>query len=374
MATVEIHVPLNRLIIRFDQEVPPGLLAQGQLYAYIATPEGNHYREIPTQYIAFEGYNALVPPRMPELIMEIFLPQIGTLQLGYLIDGIFRYAEEVRFSRQLLTIGYDPLTLGVRVRPFEKKGAKLAVLTQCYNEGDMLLYWERYYGELVGYENLYVLNNASTDGSCERLHPKTNVITMPAVEVDHVEFSQSQSYFQRFLLQRYQWVLKIDSDELVTIEGGLLERLDTLKPGTYVPSLALEPVHNIDTEAPFDFAGKVCNQRQHFVQADEGVIRPCLSSVPTTWTTGNHKCMEASAPLPGLTVVHLRFFDFDFLHSKISRWAGMQASKREIYSSKHISQLSELDRTGLHARSIKELGDHFAKPAYQVPAWVASVI
>jgi hypothetical protein len=374
MAFFDIDLQFARISIKFDADLPPALLATGTILARVRDQAGAFvFRDFPCDYVQLDALY-LVPPTAPERVLELFMPSYGEAQIGFLIDGVFRCGEEVRYSNRLLNMAFDPLGMGSRLRPVADKGDKVAVFTQAFNEGEMLLYWERFYAALVGHENLYVLNNGSTDGSCARLNPATNVINMPEVKVDHVAFAHAHSHFQRFLLMRYQWVIKVATDELLAVEGGLLERLATLPSGTYVPEMALEPVHDKQSEGPFRFDGAVCTQRQHFVTGTPGLIRPLISSVPTSWTPGNHLCFEPSQVLPGFVIAHLRYFDFDFLNEKNAKWAEMKQTEREADTCKQIGALSQLDQAGIEAVTEREIAERFVIERVPLPAWFTAVV
>ncbi len=374
MAFFDIDLQFARVTIKFDADLPPQLLATGSVLARVRDHKNAFvFREFHCDYIQLDDLY-MIPPTAPERVLELFLPSYGEAQIGFLIDGVFRHGEEVRFSNQMINMAFDPLGMGSRLRPVSDRGAKVAVFTQAFNEGDMLLYWERFYGALVGYENLYVLNNGSTDDSCARLNPATNVINMPEVKVDHVAFAQSHSHFQRFLLMRYKWVIKVDTDELLAVEGGLLERLATLPSGTYEPEMALEPVHDKHNEPPFRFDGPVCTQRQHFVMGTHGLIRPLISSVPTTWTPGNHLCFEPTQVLPGFVIAHLRYFDFGFLNEKNAKWAEMKQTDREADTCKQIGSLSQLDQSGIEAVTDREIAERFVMERVALPAWFSAAV
>jgi hypothetical protein len=374
MAYFDIDLEFTKITIKFDAALPHELLATGTILARVRDQAGAFvFRDFPCDYVQLDELY-LIPPTAPERVLELFLPSYGEAQIGFLIDGVFRHGEEVRYSNRLVNLSFDPLGMGARLRPVADKGAKVAVFTQAFNEGEMLLYWERFYAALVGHENLYVLDNGSTDDSCARLNPATNVIHMPEVKVDHVAFAQSHSHFQRFLLMRYKWVIKVDTDELLAVEGGLLERLASLPSGTYVPEMALEPVHDKHTEPPFRFDGSVCTQRQHFVMGTHGLIRPLISSVPTSWTPGNHLCFEPSEVLPGFVIAHLRYFDFGFLNEKNAKWAEMRQTEREAGTCKQIGALSQLDPDGIEAVTDREIAERFVMERVPLPAWFTAAV
>ncbi len=375
MAFIDISTQFNRITIKFDTDIPLPLLCKGNLAVRVNDIHGQFViYGLESDYVTLEEGDRVMPTMNPEKFMATLLPSYGFAQIGYLVKNVFLYAEELVYAKRLMNMALEPLALNKQVRPALEKGAKVAIFTQAFNEGDMLLYWERFHGELVGYDNLYVLDNGSTDGSCARLNPATNVISMPAAKVDHVEFAQAHGHFQRFLLMRYEWVVKLDTDELLAVEGGLLERLETLAPGTYVPELALEPLHDKATEAPFLFDGKLSTQRQHFVVGTPGLIRPLLSSVPTSWTSGNHTCFEHAQVLPGFVIVHLRYFDIDFLSAKNTKWSQMQATVREAKTCLQIGALSQLDQDGIDAVTQRELNERFAMTRTVPPAWLSAAL
>ncbi len=376
MALIDINTHFVRITIQFDAQIPKELLFGGELVVRINDVEGNFiFRGIEFQYIHFDDVgDRIVTKVAAERFMQEIMPSYGFAQIGFLIKGIFHYVEEVRFSNRLMNMAYDPLRLTNLCRPFKDKGAKVAIFTQAYNEGEMLLYWERFYGEQVGYENLYVLNNNSTDGSCERLNKATNVINMPKVKVDHFEFAHSHSHFQRFLLMRHEWVIKLDTDELIAMEGGLMATLDKLEPGTYYPELALETVHDTAKEPPFDWNGDLWSQRRNYVVGTEGLIRPLISSVPTSWTAGNHLCFEPTKVLPGFVIVHLKYFDFDFLHAKNNKWSTMKATERETNTCKQIAQLNQMHGAEIDDFTVAEMKERFDMERAALPAWFAGSV
>jgi hypothetical protein len=377
MAIIDIDFELGRATIRFDKAIPNDVLNCGKLVWNVVKSNGDPVALITKcQFLLFDEFardgSRIVPSAHPEKVLALVMPNYGKACVGFLVDGEAVYNERVFLTDAALRCAFDPIRLSTRRLKLPEKPGRVAVMTQTYNEGDMLLYWEDYYAKQVGYENLYVLNNASTDDSCKRLNPKTSVINMPVAPVDHDHFAQAQGYFQRFLLLKYDWVIKVDTDELLVCEGNLADTMAKTEPGTYTPELGIEVVHDTENEAPFDFAAPVGTQRKHFVRGTEFLIRPIISSVPTTWTSGNHMSHELASKLPGFYSVHLKYFDLDFLLSKNKKWAAMTQTKNEKKICAQISSLQDLDMQQLVDLSVSEIAERRAAEPIPVPDWFAT--
>jgi hypothetical protein len=375
MAVIDVNYDIHRALVQFESPLPEACSAASELL-FVGRDQGQEkmFYRIPARYVPTDAGGCFVTIAFAEKIVAIAMSNYGEGQVGFLIDGAYQGAERITLSPHVLRGAVDPLRLNTQHVKLPQKPGRVAVFTQAYNEGAMLLYWERYYGQLVGYENLYVLDNASDDGACARLNPKTSVIHMPKAPVDHDHFAQAHGYFQRFLLLKYDWVIKVDTDELMTCEGGLLETLARTPPGTYTPETGVEVVHDTAVEPPFDFDASVGSQRRRFVRATPLLIRPIVSSQATTWTSGNHRCHESAEALPGLVAAHLRYFDLDFLLSKNKKWSTMTQTLNESKTCAAISELSVLGLRELYDLSVKEIGERLADEPLALPDWFAASI
>lgn len=376
MAVIDLNTEFARVTVKFEQGIPAGILANTDtlVIEYVNLNEVGSFALVKFQYIDLGAGKEIVPIAYPEKIMSLVMPLYGSAKIGFYINGSVAHLELIQFSNALIRASFDPLKLNTQNTHLPQKPGRVAVFTQTYNEGNMLLYWEQFYAKKVGYENLFVLNNASEDDSCSRLNPKTSVINMPKAPVDHDHFAQAHGYLQRFLLLKYDWVIKVDTDELLSCEGDLVETITKLAPGTYTPELGIEIIHDVDNEPPFDFSGTVGAQRKHFVLGTEFLIRPIISSVPTTWTSGNHMSHELNQALPGLFSVHLKYFDLDFLLSKNKKWAQMTQTEHETTTCRQISDLQALGLDGIYGLSRKEIADRLADERIPVPDWFAGSV
>lgn len=371
MATADLHRDSHRLTLMFEQEVPERLLEQGSLAIKTLNGAGDQVVfSMPLHRVILEGKVQLLPHIFPESFIRLVMMAPQDVEIGFIEDGALLCNEKVIMTPALCRMLFDPIYMNTKHFALPRKPGKVAILMQAYNEGEMLLYWENYYAKMVGHENLYVLDNASTDGSVALLNPKTTVIHMPPGPVDHVHFAQAQGYFQRFLLLKYDWVVKTDTDELIVLEGDLVETLERLPRGTYYPEAVVETVHHVDSEPDFDWSGGVYAQRKHHVDGTNLLIRPIISSEPTSWSAGNHNCFEPSEQLPGLWLVHLKYFDFNFLSAKNNKWSRMEQTENESKTCRQISVLSSFDRAKLDAFTDGELAERLADKPLALPTWM----
>ena len=370
MAIIDVNFDLHRATVQFSGSVPERCRKHAEVLFLARDPQNEQvYFKIPVRIVEPEDTNWFILVAHPEKIISIVMSNYGESFVGFIEGEAVVYAERVTLTAATIKASVDPLRLNTHHVKLPEKPARVAVFTQTYNEGAMLAFWERHYAALFGHENLFVLDNASDDGSVEKLHPKTSIVHLPKAPVDHEHFAQLHGYFQRMLLLRYEWVIKVDTDELLATALPLPQLLASTPPGTYKPETAVEVVHHTGSEQRFDFSGTVGQQRSHFVQGTPLLIRPIISSTPTTWTSGNHLCHEMAVPLPGLITAHLKYFDLDFLLSKNTKWSRMTQTVNEVKTCATISELQKLGLAELFALSVKEIADRLADPALELPPW-----
>ena len=371
MAILDISVDIARITVMFEQSVPKDLLNSGELTFMVPNLQGGGtlYR-ISAQHINLPEGARVVPTGYPGRLLSLILPCHDTAMVGFSKDGMMIVAEPITLSSKLLIGSLDPIKLDVTCIQMSERPGHVAAFTQAFNEGDMLLYWESYYAGLVGHENLFVLNNGSTDDSCSRLNKKTTVVNMPGGVVDHNNFAQSQSYFQRFLLQKYCWVIKVDTDEFIACEGDLVETLSDMPIGVYGAGVPLAVIHASDDEAPFDFGRRVCTQRKNFVYEAALKTRPTIASVPVSWAIGNHAAHEGCILLPEFIAVHLRYVDFDMLWMRNERWKAMKQTSMDEALYGGISELKQMTLADTRDFTVKELSDRLSEERVKVPEWL----
>jgi hypothetical protein len=120
---------------------------------------------------------------------------------------------------------------------------------------------------------------------------------------------------QRFLLESYESVLYSDSDEFVcaapdALRGAsLAEFLRSLKDAVGITN-GYDQLHDIGSEPPYDPAHKLLDQRR-VMRRQPSMDKPLISRLPLNWIPGFHAAVEGGIPVPGLYLLHLRWFDLD---------------------------------------------------------------
>jgi hypothetical protein len=218
---------------------------------------------------------------------------------------------------------------------FPRPDGKLAAFTIVYNEYTGLPLWARYYGRMFGESNLYVIDQGSEKPYSD-LHPDINVIRLPREAFDNWLIARIVAFFQRFLLESYDSVLYTDSDEFICASPEALagKSLSEFLLGLSAPigrPRAYNLHHDISREAAYDPARPILAQRRFLKRWADG-DKPLISRVPLSWIPGFHRAVEGGTAIPGLYLLHLRYFDLDVAlaksgHYRASKWNPYDLSK-----------------------------------------------
>jgi hypothetical protein len=211
-----------------------------------------------------------------------------------------------------LQVFFEPLRQTRRERRAPPGTRKTrAALTMVHNESVFLPIWLGFYSRFFASEDIYVLDNDSTDGSTEA----GGFVRIPVshASVDHTWMVRTIEAHQRELLGRYDVVLVTDVDEIVTPTpewGTLGEYLDGFDE-EFVNCFGYEILHLKDREGPYEPARPILDQRHHWF-ANDGYDKPALATVPMTWSPGFHERADTEINFdPDLRLIHLHRMDYD---------------------------------------------------------------
>lgn len=180
-----------------------------------------------------------------------------------------------------------------------------------HNEAVFLPIWLRYYGRHFGADDIYVLDNESTDGSTQR----DGFVRIPVEHgaVDHTWMVETIQGLQHELLGRYDVVLVADVDEIVCPvpeRGSLSDYLDWFDE-EWVNCLGYEVLHMRDREPPLRLDRPILDQRSWWF-FNGGYDKAALATVPMTWRPGFHGRADFHFNIePDLRLVHLHRMDYD---------------------------------------------------------------
>jgi Glycosyl transferase family 2 len=191
-----------------------------------------------------------------------------------------------------------------------KAGGSRAVITIVHNEPVFLPIWLGWYSRFFASEDIYVLDNDSTDGSTDR----GGFVRIPVAndEVDHRWMARTIEGLQHELLDRYDVVVVADVDEIITPVpewGTLGEYLDRFDEES-VNCLGYEILHDPANEPPLSFDRPILDQRGTWFFND-GYDKAAVATEPMTWKPGFHGRADGHFNLdPDLRLIHLHRMDF----------------------------------------------------------------
>jgi hypothetical protein len=99
-----------------------------------------------------------------------------------------------------------------------------------------------------------------------------------------------------------------------------------------------------------------------------------VSSEPATWGPGNHACLEESETLRELCLVHLKYFDFNFLFKKNLKWSKMSQSENEKNVCRRIGESEMMNEQEIYQHSLREINERYLNPRIETPAWLTKII
>jgi Glycosyltransferase family 92 len=207
-----------------------------------------------------------------------------------------------------------------------------AMITIVNNEPVFLPIWLGYYSRFFAPEDIYVLDNDSSEDSIE----VGGFVRIPAPHdrVDHRWMVSAVEDLQQELLARYDIVVFTDVDELIApvpqhgTLGDYLDRFDE----EWVNCLGYEILHQRDEEPPLRLDQPILDQRHHWFYND-GYDKAAIATVPLSWNPGFHGRSDFQFNLdPDLRLVHLHRVDYDIClerHRTRSRrrWADGDAEQ-----------------------------------------------
>jgi hypothetical protein len=193
----------------------------------------------------------------------------------------------------------------------------LAVVTMVLNEAVMLPRWLAHYArETGGPDNLFVVDNETSDGSTDDL--PCSVIRLPRHTRRGFETSRISivSNLAAALLESYDAVAFTDADEFLVAEPErypTLRHLLAARPDTTVlAAQGLNVLHHTRTEPPLDPARPILGQRR-LVKFIPAMCKPSLKREPVPWAKGSHGMRTSYVIDPELFLFHMRFADIGLL-------------------------------------------------------------
>jgi len=188
-----------------------------------------------------------------------------------------------------------------------------AVFTTVKNESIFLPIWLRHYQKYFANEDIYVLDHSSTDGSTSNLSANVRLVSNEYVN-DHEWLVKTAQDFQRHLLQEYQCVVFVESDEILySIEKPLNETLKDFIQGDdlYTTCSGYSVIQYVQSESSLSFGDRIFEKR-NFWYKDAAEDKTLISKIPLEWNWGFHSLKGRNNNYHrDLYIAHLHRFDFE---------------------------------------------------------------
>lgn len=200
---------------------------------------------------------------------------------------------------------------------------KIAAITMARNDEFFLTRWIKYYGEMIGTENLYIY----LDGTDQKI-PK-NAGTANITKLPHTDMTRSVGDKYRIglindlakkLLKTYDIVIGCDCDEFLIVDPAvnknLAEYLSELKIKNTVSGLGLDIGQNMKMEQTLDITKPILEQREYALLSTR-YTKPVVKNAPLDWGSGFHSISGHNFHIDkNLYLLHFGAVDMQMLEHK----------------------------------------------------------
>lgn len=233
-----------------------------------------------------------------------------------------------------------------------------AAFTIVRNEPFFLRLWCDYYSREFGAENLYILDNSTTDGSV-----LAEQIKRPAIHVKPVPSDQAFAWgwttevikaFQRAALNAYDVVVYADADEFLLPSAqypNLRQFCEAFRQSAkpYVRATGWGVIHQIDQEPLLTAASSAPLADRNAMWRAPMYDKTLISKVPLQWAKGLHTIYDAAGKKLledpthlHLGLLHLRDIDIGILHQRCIDRSRMMAFEGKVGLSHGSTELGQL--------------------------------
>jgi len=361
LANIFFSHDLGKLIISLTSELPGELTSA----RFLSIQDGKRGFDLPFRIVEDRLLSVEIQAAFVVLnIAQFELP----MWLASSINHPTGWRERLNLDPSILKRFVDAIQGGQWLR--YQKPERLAIFTHVFNEGAMLKLWERHYSQMIHPNCLYVIDDGSTDGSLDQLSAEINRVKLPRGQLDHWNMASWSGYFQRFLLQRYEWVISTDCDELLLFKGGdpipVLDKYGA-KPAIVKPGMVVAPVHRPKDEPAFDFySDRIFQNRNEIRVEDDMFLKPLIANTQVSWEPGFHLCYEKSQSDEDVVLMHAKYIDAGRLEDSSLNWKlqHQTANDQEVFR-----RLAEINATTLNEYTKAEMDKAMRREPASLPEW-----
>ena len=185
----------------------------------------------------------------------------------------------------------------------------------------MIPYWQNYYGNLFGRENLYPVGDLKNDFFMSLFSiPRKNFIELGAhYQSDYDLHVSTVTKVQKQLLGNYDVVIFAEADEFFVPN---LNKYTDLKdflirnPDDYFTAQGYNVISDIDREPPINPTKSLLSQRRWWYK-NAGESKTLIVRKPvTSYSGGFHICYPSIPEHPELFNIHLHDFDYNYSNAR----------------------------------------------------------
>ena len=172
---------------------------------------------------------------------------------------------------------------------------RIAAVSMCRNDSFFLKRWISYYGNILGYKNLYIF----IDGIDQKLPLRAEKIN--CFQISHIKLSRLKadrfrakiiSNFAKELHKRYDVVLATDIDEFLVLDPNTGLKLNEYLSKNFISSslsaLGIDVAQHPTFEKSIDKKKPFLSQRKYAFISDR-YTKPIISLEPLNWGSGFHR-------------------------------------------------------------------------------------
>ena len=194
---------------------------------------------------------------------------------------------------------------------------KVAVFGLFHKEALMIPYWQNYYGNLFGVENLYPVGDLKNDFFMGLFAvPKKNLIELNAhYQSDYDLHVSTVTKVQKQLLETYDVVIFAEADEFFVPD---LTKYKDLKhflvnnQDDYFTAQGYNVISDIDSEPILDPTKSLLSQRKWWFK-NTGESKTLIVRKPViSYSGGFHICYPSIPEHPDLYNIHLHDIDYNY--------------------------------------------------------------
>ena len=192
---------------------------------------------------------------------------------------------------------------------------KVAVVCIFLKEYFFIPYWQKYYGTLFGYENLYAIGDLQNDSSMKLFEREVNKINYaPEVQANFGEHVEIILSLQKQMLEHYDVVIFAEADQFFVPDPDLYLNLnDYLYRNTqdYIKVSGWNVRQKLEEESPYDPNFRILAQRKYWFKDPWPEDKQTIIRKPVvSYSPGFHTCVPNVLRDPNLYNIHLQKFDF----------------------------------------------------------------